>query len=256
MNGIVIRAPIDKYRHEGCDGKCFHPNNGGDFLLVLLAIVSSMVQETAISKAITKLSDVRSKFNLTRSDDPQFFTEWLGKLPEIAESEKLSLERLKTRYFYYLEESEKISEGTVNIIMIHPLLDVMGLCDPPFIVRGEPSLKVEIEDKGEDRVLQGRIDALVVQNQFWVVVIEGKESGFSVFNAVPQTLAYMMGNPHSERVSFGMICNGEDYIFVKLARTGANQYALSDKFTIFNSRNNGLNEAMRVLKQLSSLSLL
>jgi hypothetical protein len=66
----------------------------------------------------------------------------------------------------------------------------------------------------------------------------------------------MMGNPHSERASFGMISNGEDYIFVKLTRTGVNQYALSDKFTIFNGRSNGLNEAMRVLKQLSSLSLL
>jgi hypothetical protein len=213
-----------------------------------------MLQETAITRAITKLSDVRSKFNLNRSDDPQFFTEWFREVPELTESEKVSLERLRNRYLYYLEEGE-ISEGTANIIIVHPLLDVMGLCDPPFRIRGEQPLKVEIICEGDDRVLQGRIDALIVQNQFWVVVIEGKEYGFSVSWAVPQTLAYMMGNPSLKKTVFGMITNGDEYIFIKLSRADTNQYALSDLFSLSNSRNNGLDEAMRVLKRLTSLSL-
>lgn len=213
-----------------------------------------MIQATAISKAITKLSDVRSKFNLSRSDDPQFFTEWLGELPEIKDREKLELDRLKKRYFYYLEQEESISEGTVNIIIIHPLLDIMGLCDPPFIIRGEAYLKVEIENKAESLVLQGRIDALAVIDQFWVVVIEAKESGFSVFNALPQTLAYMMGNPHLEKPTFAMIANGEDYIFVKLTRAATNQYAFSKKFTIANPQANELYDVMRIVKRLINLS--
>ena len=213
-----------------------------------------MIQATAISKAITKLSDVRSKFNLSRSDDPQFFTEWLGELPEIKDREKLELDRLKKRYFYYLEQEESISEGTVNIIIIHPLLDIMGLCDPPFIIRGEAYLKVEIENKAESLVLQGRIDALAVIDQFWVVVIEAKESGFSVFNALPQTLAYIMGNPHLEKPTFAMIANGEDYIFVKLTRAATNQYAFSKKFTIANPQTNELYDVMRIVKRLINLS--
>ncbi|NJK67514.1 MAG: type I restriction endonuclease subunit R [Microcoleus sp. SU_5_3] len=213
-----------------------------------------MAQETAISKAITKLSDVRSKFNLTRSDEPQFFTEWLGELPEIGAREKLELDRLKERYFYYLEQEESISEGTVNIIIIHPLLNVMGLCDRPFIIRGEASLQVEIENRAEARILQGRIDALAVIDRFWVVVIEAKESGFSVFNALPQTLAYMMGNPHPERPTFAMISNGEDYIFVKLTRGDTNQYAFSNKFTIANPQSNELYEVTRIVKRLIILS--
>ncbi|MGL5059458.1 MAG: type I restriction endonuclease [Microcoleus sp.] len=212
-----------------------------------------MIQETAISKAITKLNDLRTKFNLTRSNNPLAFTEWLGELPELTATEIASLERLKNRYFSYIEGDE-ISEGTVNIIMLHPLLDVMGLCDLPFRIRGEPSLKIEIVTE-EDLVLQGRIDALVVQNEFWIVVIESKEYGFSVSRAIPQTLAYMMGNPRPENSIFGMITNGEEYIFLKLIRGEINQYALSDLFSISNSRNNGLNEAMRVLKQLVSLSV-
>ncbi|MEG4168983.1 MULTISPECIES: type I restriction endonuclease [unclassified Microcoleus] len=99
------------------------------------------------------------------------------------------------------------------------------------------------------------MDALVIQNQFWIVVIESKEYGFSVSRAIPQILAYMMGNPYPENSTFGMITNGEEYIFLKLLRGEINQYALSDLFSICNSRNNGLNEAMRVLKQLVSLSV-
>jgi hypothetical protein len=84
------------------------------------------------------------------------------------------LNRLKNRYFSYIEGDE-ISEGTVNIIMLHPLLDLMGLCDLPFRIRGEQSLKIEIVGANEYLVLQWLIDALVVQHQFWIVVIESKE---------------------------------------------------------------------------------
>ncbi|MCP2726922.1 type I restriction endonuclease subunit R [Limnofasciculus baicalensis] len=209
-----------------------------------------MPQETAITKTITKLSDLRLKFNLYRSNEPLFFTEWLTDLPELTESEKAGLQRLKNRYLSYMEEDE-ISEGTVNIIIVHPLLDLMGLCDLPLRIRGENFLKVEIISQDRDEVLQGRIDALVVQEQFWVVVIESKEYGFSVARAVPQTLAYMMGNPHPENQTFGMITNGEEYIFIKLNRGEINQYGLSDLFSLSNSRNNGLNEAMQVLKRLT-----
>jgi hypothetical protein len=114
---------------------------------------------------------------------------------------------------------------------------------------------VEIICEGEDKVLQGRIDALVVQNQFWIAVIEGKEYGFSVSRAAPQLLAYMMGNPNREKPMFGMITNGEEYSFVKLGCGDAKQYALSDLFSLRNRRNNGLEEAMRVLRKLSRLSL-
>ena len=49
-----------------------------------------------------------------------------------------------------------ITEGTVNIIMVSPLLELMGLCDPPFKIRGEKYVKVEIEDQGEsETVLEG-----------------------------------------------------------------------------------------------------
>ncbi|MEG4581637.1 hypothetical protein QUA71_18780 [Microcoleus sp. MON1_C5] len=69
-----------------------------------------------------------------------------------------------------------------------------------------------------------------------IVLIESKEDGFSVSQAVPQNLAEVMGNPHAENPTFGMITNGEEYIFLKLSRGEINQYVLSDLCSTSNSR--------------------
>lgn len=73
----------------------------------------------------------------------------------MTDSEKASLNRFKNRYLYYTADGA-ITEGTVNIIMVSPLLELMGLCDPPFKIRGEKYVKVELEDQGESEpVLEG-----------------------------------------------------------------------------------------------------
>ena len=70
-----------------------------------------MVQTVGITKAITSLTDVRDKFNLCQSNNPQFFTEWHENLLKLTEQEKQSLDRLKNRFFYYFEEGG-LTEGT------------------------------------------------------------------------------------------------------------------------------------------------
>jgi predicted ATPase len=84
----------------------------------------------AIAKAITKYQDLTDCFQLTRTDDPEFFWEWQKNLPELSNRQKIQLERLKRCYLNYIEDGE-ISEGTVNIIMLAPLLDLLGWCDRP-----------------------------------------------------------------------------------------------------------------------------
>ncbi len=210
-----------------------------------------MVQKIGITKAITNLNEAHSKFNLRQSTDPLFFREWFEDLPEISESEKQFLNRLKNRYFYYAADGA-ITEGTINIIMLSPLIELLGMCDPPFKIRGEEAVKVELEDGNEDTRLEGFIDALIVHNQLWIVVIEAKRYGFNATLAVPQTLAYMMANPNSEVPVFGMITNGEDYIFVKLNRQ-LHQYSLSKKLTLSNPHDNELYEVLRVMKRIIGL---
>lgn len=126
----------------------------------------------------------------------------------------------------------------------------MGLCASPFKIRSEQLVKVEIENAGEEEtLLEGFIDTLVVQNRLWVVLIESKRYGFSVMQALPQTLAYMMANLNPEIPVFAMISNGEDYIFVKLLQQ-ARQYALSNKFTLSNPQRNELYEVIQVFKRI------
>ncbi|HAG83209.1 MAG TPA: type I restriction endonuclease subunit R [Cyanobacteria bacterium UBA12227] len=209
-----------------------------------------MVQTVGITKAITNLNEAHGKFNLTQTDNLQFFTEWWEDLPEISDSEKVFLHRLKHRYLYYAADGE-ITEGTIDRIMVSPLLDLIGLFDLPFKIKGEKFVKVEI-DNG-DTVLEGFIDAVVVQNQFWIVIIEEKRFNVNVLQALPQTLAYMMANPNSEMPVFGMITTGDDYLFVKLNQPGR-EYALSDKFTALSSdKNNNLFRVLRVIKRITSL---
>ncbi len=210
-----------------------------------------MVETIAVTQAITKLNDIHDKFNLIPATDPQFFTEWMDELPDITDGEKANLDRLKNRYLYYVADGA-ISEGTVNIIMLSPLLELMGFCDPPYKVRGEKYVQIELQN--EDQILQGRIDALVVQNKFWVVLIEAKQYTFSVLLALPQTLAYMMAHPDSDRPVFALIMTGEDYMFVKLNRQ-THQYDRSKKFTIANPHNNELYDVVRVMKRIVNSNL-
>ena len=208
-----------------------------------------MVQTIAITKAITNLNDACEKFNISQTADSQFFTEWLEELPELTDAEKLYLDRIKNRYLYYAADGF-VLEGTVTIIALAPLLELLGLCDSPYKIRGEKFVKIEIENGAT--VLEGFIDALAIKDIFWIVLIEAKQYSFSVLQALPQTLAYMMANPNSEKPVFAMIMNGEDYIFVKLDRQ-LRQYAVSKKFTVANPQYNELYDVARTIKRVISL---
>ncbi|MCU0567735.1 MAG: type I restriction endonuclease subunit R [Oculatellaceae cyanobacterium Prado106] len=206
-----------------------------------------MPQTIAVTKAITNLNDAHAAFHLMPASEPDFFAEWQGEFPALSEPEMRLLDRLKARYRYYQTDGS-ITEGTVNLILLSPLLDLLGWCDPPYKVRGEKFVKIEIEDG--DRILEGLIDALVVQQAFWVVVIESKRYGFSVMQALPQTLAYMMSNPDAASKMFGCITTGEDYLFVKLDRQSG-LYDVSDKFTLSTRQGNELYTVVQVLKHLT-----
>jgi len=208
-----------------------------------------MPKTIGIAKAITNLNVAHERLNLSPTNEPNFFTEWWQDLPELTEEEKQVLNRLKNRYLYYAADGF-VLEGTVSIIILSPLLELLGLCDSPFKIRGEKFVKVEIE-YGYTQ-LEGFIDALVIKDLFWVVLIEAKQYSFSVLQALPQTLAYMVANPNIETPVFGLIMTGEDYIFVKLNQQ-LGQYALSRKFTLVNPQENELYEVVRVIKIIMSL---
>ncbi|AUT01195.1 type I restriction endonuclease subunit R [Nostoc sp. CENA543] len=205
-----------------------------------------MMRIATITEAITSLTDVETRFALERVEDEQFFPEWFTELPEINNTEKDALDVLRRRYIYHRGEGNLL-EGTVMLLVVSPLLALAGFYDPPFKIKAESSVELIIND-GEE-VLRGRIDVLVLQNQFWVVVLESKKTTLSVWSAIPQALAYLMVNPHPHQSVFGMVTNGDDVLFIKLQQQDIPQYDLSSVFAPLSSKQE-MYTILQILKRI------
>jgi Type I restriction enzyme R protein N terminus (HSDR_N) len=204
-----------------------------------------MVQ-TAVTKVIQTLGDVHDRLGLSRSPAADFFLEWQQDLPELDAAARVMLDRTRQRFRYH-REAGQVTEGMVNAIVVSPLLEIAGFYDPPFRLRAEQS--IELETVQADRVLRGRIDFLVMQDGFWQVVIESKETTFDIEVGIPQLLTYMMAAPSQQTGLFGMVTNGSSFVFVKLDRAQA-QYDFSDVYTML-SRANPLYPVVQILQGLA-----
>ena len=203
-----------------------------------------MVQVLAITDYIESLAEAETRFGLSRNDEPLFFTEWSSNLPEITPSEQQRLDLIKQRYLYHRQYGHLL-EGVVNFIVIAPLLELAGFYDPPFRLRSEASVRLEIEDQNQ-KVYQGRIDSLIVQEHLWIILVEAKRTSFSIEVALPQALAYMSANPQPQTATFGLVSNGAYSMFVKLERS---QYSFSEDFSL-NRKHNELYDVLRILNRL------
>ncbi len=195
-----------------------------------------------------KLADLRLQFGLQRTEAEDFFREWLEQLPELTASQRQRLDQVRRQYLYLLEYP--VLEGIVKMVVLSPLLESAGFYQEPFRVEGETSIQVSATDG--DEIIQGNIDVLIVQNQFWITVIEAKNSELSLTKALPQALAYMLANSETDQPGFGVVMNGSEFQFLKLVHQPCPQYALSDVFSLLN-RGNDLYSVLRIFKKLGSL---
>ncbi|NET60969.1 MAG: restriction endonuclease subunit R [Symploca sp. SIO2E6] len=188
-------------------------------------------------------------FGLQRIRDHQFFWEWQSSFPELTELERQELDRVQQGYFN-LVEYPPLLETVVKLTIVSPLLFIAGLYLSPFHLQAEKSLEIRLEDKGI--IINGRIDVLVLQQGFWVTVIESKQISFSLEEGLAQILTYMLAAPNPEKPIFGMITNGANFRFVKLVRAETPKYALSNEFVLDN-QGNELYRVLQILKYLSQL---
>jgi hypothetical protein len=186
-----------------------------------------VVQTLAVTDYINSLAKAEAQFGLSYIDDPLFFPEWSSDLPDLSIAEQQRLDLTKQRYLY--------------------LLEMAGFYDPPFHLRSEASIRLEIQDD-EDKIYQGRIDSLIVQENFWIVLVESKRTSFSVDVALPQAIAYMAANPEPKQPTFGLVSNGAYSIFIKLHQS---QYSFSEDFSL-NRRHNELYNVLKVLNRLKT----
>jgi hypothetical protein len=202
-----------------------------------------MATAIAITEGITSLAEAETKLGLYPATDEAFFQEWLEPLPALSQAEQTRLDLIKQRCLYQRKMGQ-IAEGAVNFVVMSPLLELAGFYDPPFRLRSEVSVKLEVETR--DELFRGRVDALVLQDKLWIVLLESKETSFNVSVALPQALAYLA--TQSQQPTYGLVSNGEYFMFLKLA---GQQYRFSDDFSL-HRRQNELYPVLQILKRFAA----
>jgi len=135
------------------------------------------------------------------------------------------------------------------MVVLSPLLELAGFYQAPYKFRSEVSVEIAVLGDN-DEILRGRIDALVLLDKLWIVLIESKKTTFDLELAIPQTLAYMTANPKPEQPLYRMVANGSSYLFIK---TLGKQYGVSDLFTTRSPYRNNLHQVLKILKHFGSL---
>jgi hypothetical protein len=205
-----------------------------------------VVATKPIAKTVTSLDDLKQRFNLSPAPSDSFFAEWRCDLPSLSEVEQAAIGEIYQRFRRHRDRGT-LSEGTVNQLLIAPILTLAGLYDPPFFVTSEPTVMLEVKRDGE--ILRGRIDTLVLQGQLWVLVVESKDS-ISFTTALPQALAYMLANPDQSKPIYGLITSGDEFMFLKLQSGDPPIYDSSDVFYLLHPRRNQLLNVFAILKQI------
>ena len=163
------------------------------------------------------------------------------------------LDRIRARYRYHRANGH-LAEGLVNLLVLSPLLELAGFYDPPFQIQGEVTVEVSTSvatSEVSEEILRGRIDFLVVSKGLWIAVLESKGTEINLDMAIPQTLAYMMANPDTEKPVFAMATNGGEFFFLKLNRQGTPQYDISHIFSLLPLQNE-LYDVLKVLKRFGN----
>ncbi|NJK38823.1 MAG: restriction endonuclease subunit R [Oscillatoriales cyanobacterium RM2_1_1] len=194
------------------------------------------------------LRHLQQSFGLQQTQNSNFFSEWSEPHLELSSVEQEALDRVKAN-FVALMADPPLLENSVKMVVLAPLLDLAGFYHWPFRMETETSVEVVLEDEG--LVIRGRIDVLVLKQRLWLLVIESKRSDFAVTRAIPQALAYMLGNPGTEPPTFGMITNGNEFLFLKATRQPTAEYGNSRLFSLVNPENE-LYEVLQVLKRLGA----
>jgi len=207
-----------------------------------------MTKVIAATDACKILAAVETRFALSRSDDSSFFSEWRGTLPELSVLEQDRLHLIWQRLHYHRADGDLL-EGSVMLRVASPLLELAGFYDPPFKLKAEATVEIAVDD-GE-KILRGRIDALILQQNLWVLVLEAKKTTISTRSALPQALAYMLANTQLAQPTFGMMTNGDDVLFVKLGSKPNPQYGLSRGFSLYTLLEE-LQSALQILKQIGA----
>lgn len=210
-----------------------------------------MVQSLTAS-AVT-LRDLIDRVQLQELRDQaarEFFPEWHQSLPDLTEADRQALDKIRAGYLNLLQ-SPPLLERSVQFSVVAPLLFWADLYLPPFQPRCEES--VSYTTPNGNTQIRGDLDAVILRDRVWLLIIESKQAHFSVEAGLAQLLAYLLAQTHPELPSYGLVTTGGNFLFVKLLQR-PNQppcFATSDEFALRTTQGNSLYRVFQILKKLT-----
>ena len=197
------------------------------------------------------LNDVHHRFNLAKRSSEEFNASLT--LEPITPYEQQELSQISDNFLRYLEAG-KVSEGQVKFLALAPLLRLAGFYQTPLTIQLEESI-AEIVVEDEDTVIKGRMDILTIDMGqapgFWVLVIEAKNSSVDVFEGLPQLLTYVFKQLEQQSVVWGLVTNGQNYLFSHIYQGQPPTYSLLPQLNL--NYPDRLVELLQVLKAIAKL---
>ncbi|MEM7539688.1 MAG: restriction endonuclease subunit R [Chloroflexota bacterium] len=195
------------------------------------------------------LRELEINFNLTLEKSREFFDEWRegrSKTDLLTEIERQQLNRIQEGYLNLIRYPPLLEEP-IKMVILSPLLHLAGYYLEPFHLQSEYSVRITSED--DEVTIEGKIDFLLLTEQFWFMVIESKRATFSIEAGLSQILAYLLANPHQEKPCYGLITTGGSFVFLKFVYDAVPRYSLSKSFEI-RYPDNEFYQVLAILKYL------
>ncbi len=209
-----------------------------------------MVTEVRTCTQIASLSDLHTRFGLAEADAADFFPEWQRDLPALSDEQMQAIAAYKQRYDYHRPEG-KLLAGTVALVVLAPLLELVGFLDPPFQLRS--TYGVILDRPHRVKPMRGFVSSCIVQEQLWCFAIETANNSIPLAVALPELLMQMLTAPVLERDSYALLTNGDEFAFLKLRSLNLAEhqpaYALSRTFSLFPDRHE-LPAVVQILQHL------
>ncbi|WP_333402214.1 restriction endonuclease subunit R [Microcoleus sp. MON1_C1] len=200
------------------------------------------------------LNDVRRIFKLERQTGGGF-TDFFSLEP-LTDFEQQELLLIGNHFWRHLEAG-KVSAKLVKFLVLSPLMRLAGFFDISLVLTMEDSIPIEVEDG--DTLIKGRLDILAVNQpdaelaaaQFWILVVEAKNSAIDPWAGLPQLLTYAYKSLQQQSSVWGLTTNGRNYQFVYLTRGNPCTYQILPELNLMDKERSLL--LAQVLKAICKL---
>ncbi|MEG4028002.1 MULTISPECIES: restriction endonuclease subunit R [unclassified Microcoleus] len=205
------------------------------------------------------LNDVRHLLKLEEREG-NAFTDFFS-MQALSELELQEILKIRTDFRRYLSAG-KVSAELVKFLVLSPLMRLAGFFDIPILLTMEDSIPIEVED--EDTLIKGRLDILAVNQpdaelaaaQFWILVVEAKNSAIAPLTGLPQLLTYTYKSLQQQSSVWGLTTNGESYRFVRVTRGNPCTYQILPELNLIDpERSLLLAQVLKAICKLQNVQL-